>query len=160
MTASVAVIDYAGRLIAAKRAAPGGDLLSAMVQARDGDDLLTDGELIAMVFLLVAAGHETTMSTLGNAIHSLLRNPDQLAKLRSDPGLLAGTAFDELVRYDAGVSLATFRFTTADIPLGGVTIPAGEILAASNRETRHFGQRRYQFMLRRPDFKDRDPAGR
>jgi len=140
--ASVAVIDYAGRLIEAKRSAPGDDLLSAMVQVRADGDRLTDGELVAMVFLLVAAGHETTMSTLGNAIHSLLRNPDQLAKLKADPDLLTTTAFDELVRYDAGVSLATFRFTTSAIPLDGVTIPAGEIvvvsLGSAGRDARRF----------------------
>jgi cytochrome P450 len=140
--ASVAVIDYAGRLIVSKRSSPGDDLLSAMVQARADGDQLTVGELVAMVFLLVAAGHETTMSTLGNAIHSLLRNPDQLAKLRANPDLLTTTAFEELVRYDPGVSLATFRFTTAPIPLAGVTIPAGEIvvvaLGSAGRDARRY----------------------
>ena len=126
--ASEAVISYAGRLIEAKRAAPGDDLLSAMVQVSDGGDRLTRGELVAMVFLLVAAGHETTMSTLGNAFHSLLRHADQLAALLANPGLLTTTAFEELLRYDGGVSLATFRFTTQDIPVDGRTIPAGEIV--------------------------------
>jgi len=144
--ATAAVIGYAERLIAAKRSAPAEDspskdlpredlpredLLSAMVQAVDGGDRLTDGELVAMVFLLVAAGHETTMCTLGNAFHSLLRNPDQLALLRARPELLTSTAFDELARYDSGVSLATFRFTTEELSVGGVTIPAGEIVVAA-----------------------------
>jgi cytochrome P450 len=124
------VIGYAGRLIEAKRAHPGDDLLSAIAQTGDDGDRLTDGELVAMVFLLVAAGHETTMSTLGNAIHSLLRNPDQLARLRANPRLLPA-ALDELFRYDGGVSMATFRFTKEEIQLGGVTIPAGEIVVAA-----------------------------
>jgi len=128
--ASAAVIDYAGRLIELKRVQPGDDLLSAIVQTSEDGDRLTDGELVAMVFLLVAAGHETTMSTFGNAMHSLLRNPDQLARVRADPALLPA-ALDELFRYDGGVSLATFRFTKEDIALGGVTIPAGEIVVAA-----------------------------
>jgi len=128
--ASAAVIGYAGRLIQAKRTAPGDDLLSAMAQVGDDGDLLTHGELVAMVFLLVAAGHETTLSTFGNAIHSLLRNPEQLAMLRADPALLPA-ALDELFRYDGGVSLATFRFTKEEIQLDGATIPAGEIVVVS-----------------------------
>jgi cytochrome P450 len=129
--ASEAMIDYSGKLIEAKRSRPGDDLLSTIVSASDDGDRLTHGELVAMVFLLVAAGHEATMNTLGNALHALLTNPDQLAKLRANPDLLHTTALDELQRYDGGVGLATFRFTKEEIPLGGVTIPAGEIVVVS-----------------------------
>lgn len=128
--ASAGMIEYTGQLIEAKRADPGDDLLSALTQAGDDGDVLTQGELVAMAFLLVAAGHETTTSTFGNALHSLLTHPRQLARLGAEPGLVAG-ALDELFRYDGGVSLATFRFTREAIALGGVTIPAGEIVVVS-----------------------------
>jgi len=128
--ASANVVEYAGTLIDAKRREPGDDMVSALVQVGDETDQLSRGELVAMVFLLVAAGHETTMSTFGNALHSLLRHPDQLDLLRDDPALLPA-ALDELFRYDGGVSLGTFRFTAADLPVGGVTIPAGEIVVVS-----------------------------
>jgi cytochrome P450 len=129
--ASEAMIEYAGRLIAEKRSNPADDLLSTIVSVSDDGDQLTHGELVAMVFLLVAAGHEATMNTLGNALHALLTNPGELARLRANPGLLHTTALDELQRYDGGVGLATFRFTKEEIPLNGVTIPAGEIVVVS-----------------------------
>lgn len=140
--ASEALIEYAGRLIEAKRANPGDDLLSTIVATSDDGDRLTHGELVAMVFLLVAAGHEATMNTIGNAIHALLCHPGELAKLRANPDLMLTTALDELQRYDGGVGLATFRFTLEEISLGGVTIPPGEIvvvsLTSANRDVAKF----------------------
>ena len=139
--ASSKVIDYSNRLIEAKRANPGEDMLSALVEASEDGDRLTRSELVAMIFLLVVAGHETTMHTLGNAVHSLLMYPDQLAKLRGDLSLMPG-AVEELMRYDGGVGVATFRFTKEDIVLDGVTIPAGEVvvlsLGSANRDGAKF----------------------
>jgi cytochrome P450 len=128
--ASAQVIAYSEKLIAIKRENPGEDLLSALVQASDDGDRLTKGELVAMMFILVVAGHETTMNMLGNGTHSLLKHPDQLHLLLSEPSLMDG-AVEELLRYDGPVSLGTFRFTTEEVPLDGLTIPAGEILALS-----------------------------
>ncbi|TDP97338.1 cytochrome P450 family protein [Labedaea rhizosphaerae] len=128
--ASAQVIAYSEKLIAMKRESPGEDLLSALVQASDDGDRLTKGELVAMMFILVVAGHETTMNMLGNGTYSLLKHPDQLHLLLSEPSLMHD-AVEELLRYDGAVSLGTFRFTTEEIALDGLTIPAGEILALS-----------------------------
>lgn len=139
--ASSKVIDYSNRLIEAKRANPGEDMLSALVEASEDGDQLTRSELVAMIFLLVVAGHETTMHTLGNAVHSLLLHPDQLEALRANPALMPG-AVEELMRYDGGVGVATFRFTKEDITLGEVTIPQGEVvvlsLGSANRDSEKF----------------------
>lgn len=139
--ASGKVIEYSNGLIEAKRVNPGEDMLSALVQVSEDGDALTRSELVAMIFLLVVAGHETTMHTLGNAVHSLLTHPDQLETLRANPALMPGAA-DELMRYDGGVGVATFRFTKEDIALDGVTIPAGEVvvlsLGSANRDGAKF----------------------
>ncbi|MCA1218402.1 cytochrome P450 family protein [Streptomyces sp. 8L] len=140
-SASAAVTRFTEDLIDAKTAQPGDDMFSALVEASEGGDRLTRSELVAMVFLLVVAGHDTTLSMIGNAVHSLLRNQEQLARLRSDPTLLPG-AVEELLRFEGPVALATFRFTTDDIPLNGVTIPGGEIvvvaLGSANRDAEKF----------------------
>ncbi|MFI9450682.1 cytochrome P450 [Amycolatopsis sp. NPDC052450] len=140
-TASAAVARFTEDLIDAKLADPGDDMFSALVLATEEGDRLSKDELVAMVFLLVVAGHDTTLSMLGNGVYTLLRHPDQLARLRADPALLPA-AVEELLRYEGSVSLATFRFTTEDIALDGVTIPAGEIvvvaLGSANRDAEKF----------------------
>lgn len=128
--ASNSVIAYARKSIEAKRATPGQDMLSMLVHGRDGGDRLTDDELVSMFFLIIMAGHVTSMHTLTNMIHSLLTHPGELARLRADMSLLPA-AIDELIRFDSGVAVGTFRFTKEEIDLGEVTIPAGEILALS-----------------------------
>ena len=128
--ASNSVIAYAQASIESKRANPTDDMLSALVRGRDGGDRLTQDELVSMFFLIIMAGHVTSMHTLTNAIHSLLTHPQELAKLRADMSLMP-VAIDELIRFDSGVAVGTFRFTKEAITLGEVTIPAGEILALS-----------------------------
>jgi cytochrome P450 len=128
--ASNSVISYAQASIESKRANPGQDMLSMLVHGKDGGDRLTQDELVSMFFLVIMAGHVTSMHTLTNVIHSLLTHPAELAKLRADMSLVPG-AIDELIRFDSGVAVGTFRFTKEAITLGEVTIPAGEILALS-----------------------------
>lgn len=140
--AGEAVIQYVTELIKAKRAHPGEDLVSAWVQIIDANDgRLTHDELVAMIFVLIAAGLDTPMRQLSLAIYTLLTCPDQLAALRSDLSLMPA-AVDELMRYDGTVAMSSFRFTTADIDVGDVTIPAGEMvllpLASANRDPAHF----------------------
>jgi cytochrome P450 len=139
--ASRQVIEYANELINAKRANPGDDLVSALVRVSDGGDRLSQNEVVAMIFLLVVAGSETPTNQLGNAIYSLLTHPGELAKLRADLSLMPA-AVDELMRFDGGVGTASFRFTVADVELGDVVIPAGEIvvlsLSSANRDSAHF----------------------
>lgn len=128
-TASKNVRAYALNSIEEKRRHPGEDLISALVKGRE-DDKLTDTELVSMIFLFAVAGHVTSMHTLTNGIYSLLRNPDQAEILRNDLSLMP-QATDELMRFDGGVGVATFRFTKEPIEVGDVTIPANQILALS-----------------------------
>ena len=140
------VRGYLKELIHKKRLAlpddPGADdLLSALVRASDEGEHLSEDEAAAMAFILLFAGFETTSGLIGNGTLALLRNPDQLAKLKADPGLLE-SAVEELLRYDGPVEFGTWRFTTEPITVGGVPIPAGEpvlvVLAAADRDPTRF----------------------
>ncbi|MFD8986095.1 cytochrome P450 [Streptomyces sp. NPDC059564] len=116
---------YLTELIDAKRAAPGDDLLSAMIHAVDeGGDRLSPDELIGMSLLILIAGHETTVNMIGNGMRALFAHPEQLADLRADPGLLDG-ALEEMLRYDGPVETCTERLALEDVEMGGVVIPAG-----------------------------------
>ncbi|MFE6840949.1 cytochrome P450, partial [Streptomyces sp. NPDC057705] len=115
---------YVTELIRAKRAAPGDDLLSGLITARDQEQQLTEDELIAMVFLLLVAGYITTVNLIGGGIAMLLAHPDQLDRLRSEPELLPG-AIEEFLRYDGPVSPGIARFAREDVEIAGVTIPRG-----------------------------------
>ncbi|MGE5828713.1 MAG: cytochrome P450 family protein [Micromonosporaceae bacterium] len=139
--ASSNVVAYASALIEAKRANPGDDMVSELVRVTENGERLTHGELVSMIFFLVVAGHITTIYSLGNAVYNLLTHPEELAKLQADLSLMPA-AVDELMRYDSAAAVGTFRFTTAEIPVGDVVIPANQILALSwssaNRDSRHF----------------------
>ena len=139
--ASQLMVDYANSLIDGKRAAPGEDLISQLVQVSDDGDRLSQGELVSMIFVLAVAGHITTIYSIGNAVANLLTHPAELARLRTDPALMPA-AVDELLRFDGPSAVGTFRFTKEAIPVGDTVIPAGEILALSwhsaNRDSSHF----------------------
>jgi cytochrome P450 len=132
---------YLHELIAAKRADPVDDMLSALIQARDDGDRLDEAELVSMAFLLLVAGHETTVNLIANGTLALLQHPDQRAALRADPALLPG-AIEEFLRYDGPISHATIRYTTEPVEIGGVTIPGGEFvviaLGSANRDDDRF----------------------
>ncbi|MFC4852085.1 cytochrome P450 family protein [Actinophytocola glycyrrhizae] len=132
---------YLHQLIAAKRADPADDMLSALIHVRDGGDGLTEAELVSMAFLLLIAGHETTVNLIANGVLALLRDPAQLAALRADPALLPG-AVEEFLRYDGPVNHATLRYTTEPVEIGGTRIPAGEFvlvsLSSANRDDDRF----------------------
>lgn len=127
--AYVAMDGYVRRLIDEKRAAPADDLLSGLAGVRDGGDQLSDNELVGMVRALVVAGHETTVNLIGNGVHALLTHPDQLALLRAEPHRLPA-ALEELLRYASPIQVSLPCVTTAPVPLGDVTIPAGEVVLA------------------------------
>ncbi|MGC7099825.1 cytochrome P450 family protein [Amycolatopsis lurida] len=139
--ASGELVVYLRDLIERKRAEPGPDLLSDLVQVSEDGDRLGEHELVPMVFLLLVAGHETTVNLIGNGVLALLRNPDQLAALRADPSLLPG-AVEEFLRLDGPVNLATLRFTTEPVRVGDVEIGEGEFvlisLLAANRDGDRF----------------------
>lgn len=139
--ASGQMAAYLTELVAAKRETPTEDLLTDLVHATDEGDSLSETELVSMAFLLLIAGHETTVNLIGNGVLALLRHPDQLAALRADPELL-GNAIEEFLRYEGPVNIATVRFTTEALPVAGTEIPEGEIvmisLLAANRDEQRF----------------------
>lgn len=135
------VAEYARAIIAERRMHPGDDMISILVRGR-GDGALTEDELIAMIFLVTVAGHVTSQHTLANSVFSLLTHPGQLARLRADLSLMP-PAVDELIRYDGGAGVATFRFSKEEIDLGGgLRIPPDQILALSITSA-HRDDRRY-----------------
>ncbi|MFE2286279.1 cytochrome P450 [Streptomyces sp. NPDC059443] len=138
-----AMTAYLVDLLADKTEKPGDDLLSALIRTRDEDgDSLSPDELVGMAYLLLIAGHETTVNLISNGVRALLAHPEQLADLRSDyDGLLDG-AVEEMLRYDGPVENSTARFATEDLVLGGVTIEAGSpvlvSLASGDRDGERF----------------------
>src|SRR6266566_3698600 len=117
-------MGYLKKLIKERRAHPKDDLVTALVQAKDGSDKLSGDEVLAMIFLLLVAGHETTVNLIGSGSLALLEHPDQLEKLRSDPTLI-GTAVEELLRYVTPLEIASERYAAEDVELHGQTIPHG-----------------------------------
>jgi len=127
--AAAEFVGYLRELAAARRTAPGEDLLSHLVTVRDSDgDRLTEDELVTTCILLLNAGHEATVNVSGNGLLALLTHPDQLARLRADAGLLP-TAIEELMRFDSPLQLFE-RTATEDVEIGGVTVARGQKIAA------------------------------
>jgi cytochrome P450 len=139
--ASHSLAEYMTGLIAAKRTRPGDSLLDHLIAARDGEDHLSEDELVSLAVLLLVAGHETTTNFLGNAALALLQHPAELERLRSSPERIPA-ALDELLRFDSPVSTATFRYTTKALTIGATEIPADVpvlvALGAANRDPRRF----------------------
>jgi cytochrome P450 len=130
-------VDYLRALAAQRRTAPGEDLLSHLVTVRDSEgDRLTEDELVTTCILLLNAGHEATVNVTGNGLLALLEHPDQLQRLRDDPGLLP-TAIEELMRFDSPLQLFE-RTATDDVEIGGITVARGQkiaaLLGAANRD--------------------------
>ena len=134
---ATAMISYFMALLAAKRQQPADDLLSALISARDSGDRLGENELLSMMFLLLVAGHETTVNLIASGMLALLLNPGELGRLRADPSLLGG-AVEELLRSVSPVNHATFRFAAEPVEIGGAHIGAGEpvviALSSANRD--------------------------
>jgi cytochrome P450 len=143
-------------VIAWKRANLSDDLLSGLLAAEENGDMLSDEELLEQVMLLYIAGHETTVNLIGNGTLALLRNRDQLERLRADP-TLENTAVEELLRYDSPVQMSR-RVTLKDVEVGGKTIPGGVFvvcgLASSNRDEAHWGPTAAQVDIARPNAKE------
>ena len=136
------MIRYFTALLAAKRHEPADDLLSALIAARDEADRLSENELVSMAFLLLVAGHETTVNLIASGVLALLLNPAELARLRADPSLIGG-AVEELLRYVNPVNNATFRCAAEPVEIGGVRISRGDpvlvALSGANRDPARFG---------------------
>jgi cytochrome P450 len=147
--AGTGMFRYFTDLVAAKRARPADDLVSALIEARgaseraDSGDSLDERELIAMLFLLLVAGHETTANLIASGTLALLASPGELERLRADPSLLPG-AVEELLRYANPLNHATDRFTLEPVEIGGVTIPARQwvlcVTSSANRDPGQFAE--------------------
>ncbi|MBE9374240.1 cytochrome P450 [Saccharopolyspora sp. HNM0983] len=134
---------YLGELVARKRAEPDADLVSGLIEASEDADRLSRDELISMVFLLLIAGHETTVNLIGNAVLALLAEPGRWRELHADPGLVEPVV-EEALRFDSPVMHGTFRHTVQPVDIGGVEIPAHEVvwvsIASANRDPQRFGE--------------------
>jgi cytochrome P450 len=140
-TSARTMLGFLRDLVAQKRAAPADDLLSALIQARDGEDRLSEDELTSMVQLLFIAGHDTTVSLIANGVLALLTNPAQAAILRADPERWPA-AVEELLRFDSPVQVPIPMIATEPLEIAGQVIPAGDVVIASllavNRDPARF----------------------
>jgi len=137
----VAMMGYLKRIFKERRADPREDLITALVQVEEAGDHLTEDELLAMVFVLLIAGHETTVNLIGSGALALLEHPDQMRLLRQKPELIKN-AIEELLRYVSPVEQATERYAREDVTLHEITIPKGEmvlaVIASANRDEGQF----------------------
>jgi cytochrome P450 len=141
--AELAVEEFQGYLldlIRKRRAEPADDILSALAAAAERGDQLTDDELVATSFVLLVAGHETTINLVGNGTLALLRYPDQLRRLQQDPTLIR-SAVEELLRYDSPVQ-AVLRVVVGTVEVSGCTLGDGDLvlpmLGAANHDPDRF----------------------
>jgi cytochrome P450 len=129
--------QYITGLIEEREAKEYNDILGALVRAEEAGEKLDRMELMAMIFLLLVAGHETTVNLIGNGTLALLQHPDQMQKLRANPGLIR-TALEEMLRFNGPVETPTTRWAFEDVEINGVVIPQGDIvmpsLLAANRD--------------------------
>jgi cytochrome P450 len=141
MAAARGFADYLTQLFAARRSEPRADLVTALLQAEEAGDQLSASELLSTVFLLLVAGHETTVNLIGNGFLALLTHPAELERLRREPQLLP-QAIEELLRFDGPVTTSTARFPSEDVQVAGVTIPRGAlvlvVLGSANRDPAQF----------------------
>ncbi|WP_159945613.1 MULTISPECIES: cytochrome P450 [unclassified Nocardiopsis] len=141
-------------LVAAKRAEPGDDLTSALIAARDEEDRLSEDELVWSLVLIISAGYETTVNLIANAVRALVNHRDQLdLVLRGE--VAWSTAVEEVLRWDGPGEFVPMRYTTEDIELAGVAVPAGEALlmgyASAGRDERRHGPTAHLFDVTRED---------
>lgn len=136
-----AMMRFLRRLVAERRAHPGDDLVSRLALAHEGDDRLTEDELVAMVGILLIAGYETTVNLIATGTLLLLGHPDQLGRLREDSTLI-GSAVEELLRLATPVDVATERYAREEVEIAGVTIPRGALvlvaIVSANADETHF----------------------
>jgi cytochrome P450 len=134
------MVDYFSAAVTAEATRPTEGLIDALVTAEVDGDRLTDEEIVANVIVTMVGGQETTTNLIGNGLLTLLRRPDELQRLRSDPTLMP-TAVEELLRYESP-SQHTARLAPADAVLGDSKIPEGDaviaVMGAANRDPERF----------------------
>jgi cytochrome P450 len=145
--------DYLRRLFKAKRERPAEDMISQLLRAEEDGDKLNEDETLSMVFILYLAGHVTTVNLIGNGVYALMSFPDQLAKLKANPGLTKGLV-EETLRYWGPVDFISRRIPKVDLDLAGTHIPKGEPimvgLASANHDPERFPNP-HAFDISRPD---------
>src|SRR6202167_1790766 len=133
-------VQYFAGLIEQRRAHPGDDLLTRLIQAEEQGDVLTQGELLSTCILLLVAGHETSVNLIAGGALALIDHPDQLTRFRDDPGV-ARSGVEEMLRYVAPVQL-TGRVALEPIEVGGVVVAPGEfamlLIGSANRDPAAF----------------------
>ncbi|HEY1966720.1 MAG TPA: cytochrome P450 [Pseudonocardia sp.] len=134
--AATGLIAYIRELIELRRAEPRDDLLSALVSARDGSDRMSEDELTSMVWVLVLAGHETTVNLLSNGLYELLIHPEQLVRLRTEPELI-GRCVEELLRVGSPVHAAIAMVATEPIEINQIPVAAGDIVIPALMAANH-----------------------
>ena len=134
-------VEYLRKVFEQRRQQPREDLISALIQAEEDGDRLSEQELFSMVVLLIVAGHETTVNLLGNALLALFRTPELLEELRAHPEWMPD-AVEEFLRYDGPVERALPRFVAEDTEFRGQSLKKGDIvialLSSANRDAAHF----------------------
>jgi cytochrome P450 len=147
----ISFLRYIRQLVRLRQVHPENDLTTAMIQAEEAGDRMNMDEMLAMIFLLLIAGHETTVNLIGNGMLALLTHPDQMEKLHVDPSLVA-SAVEEMLRFDSPLEMATERYTTEKLEVSGVAVPAGArvyvVIASANRDEQQF-ERADQFDITR-----------
>jgi cytochrome P450 PksS len=132
---------YMNQMIDERQTNPQSDIISALVQAEENGDTLNRLELMSMLFLLLVAGHETTVNLIGNGTLALMQHPQELRKLRENRALMK-SAIEEMLRFNGPVDLTTMRWAFEDVALGDTVIPQGAPVVASllaaNRDPQHF----------------------
>jgi cytochrome P450 len=132
-----ALIAFLNDLINLRRREPDDGMITALIAAEQAGDKLDQEELIGMIFVLLLAGHETTVNLIANGTLALLENPEQFRLLRDNPQHIK-TAVEEFLRYTNPVEHGVVRFATEDLPVLGVTIPKGStvmaMLSSANRD--------------------------
>jgi cytochrome P450 len=139
--ALMAFMRYLRGLVRRLRDDPQEGLLTALVQVEEAGDRLSEDELLAMAFLLLIAGHETTVNLIASGMFALLQHPDQMEQLRADPSLIK-PAIEELLRYTNPLETATERYAREDLAIADTAIPRGvlvlAVLASANRDEAQF----------------------
>jgi len=158
MAAQGELHEVLGQVVRDRRADPGDDLTSALIEARDEDrdggaERLSDAELTGTLLLMIVAGHETTLNLITNAVLALCRHPGQLALVLAD-GASWDAVVEETLRWDSPVANFPFRYPTTDLVVDGVTVPRGTPVlagyAAAGRDPREYGPTADRFDITRP----------
>ena len=149
------LIDYLRRLIERRRTRPADDILTGLIHASEDGETLTEDEVVAMVFLLVTAGYETTFNLIANGVAALLSHPDQLERLKAQPDLI-GTAVEEILRYTGTIGGTKPNYANEDVELHGIMIPRGAmvipLLASANRDPDVFEEPDFFDISRAPNY--------